>query len=60
MPTPSDHAMLEEQQWREVLLSSEDADLLRNLNFDVAPSYGSTSPTGGRQEGLTLLIHGNT
>jgi 5-methylcytosine-specific restriction enzyme subunit McrC len=47
MPTTSDHAMLEEQQWREILLSPEDADLLRSLNFEVAPSYGSTSATTG-------------
>jgi 5-methylcytosine-specific restriction enzyme subunit McrC len=45
MQTTSDHAILEEQQWREILLSPEDADLLQSLNFDVAPSYGSASPT---------------
>ncbi len=29
---------LEEHQWREALLCSEDVDLLRSLDFDVLPS----------------------
>jgi 5-methylcytosine-specific restriction enzyme subunit McrC len=44
MQKTSDHAVLEEQQWRGVSLSPEDADLLRSLNFEVAEPYGSTSP----------------
>lgn len=43
MPETSDFALLEEQQWREIRLSTEDADLLRELNFDVAQSQSAAS-----------------
>src|SRR5205807_1691624 len=39
MEPNSDHVLLEEQQWREVLLSSEDIALLRSLNFEVGSSW---------------------
>jgi 5-methylcytosine-specific restriction enzyme subunit McrC len=39
METSTDYVTLEEQQWREVLLSPEDVDLLRSLKFDVAASW---------------------
>ena len=57
METNSNPLVLEEQQWRQVLLCSDDAELLRRLNFDVAASSAAIESEGAQPSKKTWVVN---
>jgi 5-methylcytosine-specific restriction enzyme subunit McrC len=56
-PTIEPSVLLQEQQWREIALSNEDMDLLRALEFEIAPTRLSGSSSNEVPAVKTYMVN---